>query len=291
MKSGFVSVLGLPNVGKSSLINKLVKHKICIVTSKPQTTRDQIQAVAHWDKSDTQVVFIDTPGLFDPSRRLGKAMVSRAKKSINEIDLILYMIDASHNFNKKDQKIWESVDLPDEKIIILINKVDLLKGENDLIQLIDKINKFTNIETIVPISVKDNYKIDLLKNLIKNNLEEGPVYYPKDMLTDKDKKFMIKELIRESIIKNVYEELPYVVAIIIKDFSDKYIKATIICEKESQNGILIGSGGSMIKKIGKESRKKIENFLDKNVYLELVVNVKKNWRKDERILRELGYID
>lgn len=290
MKSGFVTVIGQPNVGKSSLINSLVENKISIVTPKPQTTRDQIHAVAHWNKLKTQVVFIDTPGIFEPRRRLDKAMVSRAKRSIKEIELILYMIDAKYKFNKRDKKIWDSLDLPKEKVFIVLNKIDLIK-EDDIIESIVKINEYTGIENIIPISVLSNSNIDKLKKAIVGKLPKGPTYYPSDMLTDKDKKFVISELIRETIIKNVYEEIPYVVAITIKDFADKYIKASIICEQNSQKGILIGKNGKMIKKIGSESRQKIEKFLDKTIYLDLVVNVIKNWRKDKRALRDLGYID
>ncbi len=290
MKSGFVTVIGQPNVGKSSLINKLINKKISIVTSKPQTTRDQIQAVAHWTEEDTQVVFIDTPGIFEPRRRLDKTMVSKAKRSIKEIELILYMIDSKYKFNERDKKIWDSIDLPKDKVLIVLNKTDLI-SEDEVIENIVKVNEYTGIEDIVPISVLEDSNINKLKKAIVERLPEGPNYYPSDMLTDKDKKFVISELIRETIIKNVYEEIPYVVAITIKDFSKKYIKASIVCEQNSQKGILIGKNGKMIKKIGSESRKKIEKFLDKNIYLDLVVNVRKNWRKDKRALRDLGYID
>ncbi|TYB31401.1 MAG: GTPase Era [Candidatus Mcinerneyibacterium aminivorans] len=290
MKSGFVTVIGQPNVGKSSLINSFVKNKISIVTPKPQTTRDQIQAVAHWQDLNTQVVFIDTPGIFKPRRKLDKAMVSRAKKSIKEIELILYMVDAKYKFNERDKKIWNSVELPKDKVFIVLNKTDLI-SEDEVLESIVKINEYTGIEDIVPVSVLENKNMDKLKNAIVKKLPEGPTYYPSEMLTDKDKKFIISELIRETIINNVYEEIPYVVAISVKDFSDKYIKASIICEQNSQKGILIGKNGKMIKKIGSDSREKIEKFLDRKIYLDLVVNVMKNWRKDKRVLRDLGYID
>lgn len=287
----FRSVIGAPNVGKSSLINKFVEHKINIVTSKPQTTRDQIQAVAHWTEDDTQVVFIDTPGIFKPRRKLGKAMVSKAKKSIQEIEQIIYMIDGQYKFNDRDKKLWDNLKLPDKKVIFVINKVDLYNQKKEVLEVIEEVNNYTGLDKIVPISVKNEYNIDTLKKLLIDNLPEGPPYYPENMLTDKDKRFILRELIRESIIQNVYQELPYVVAIIIKDFSEKYIKASIICEKDSQKSILIGKNGSMIKKIGEESREKIEKFLDRNVYLKLIVNVEKNWRKDHSLLRRLGYID
>ena len=261
MRSGFAAVVGVPNVGKSSLINALVGHKINIVSPRPQTTRDRIRAVAHWKDLDAQVVFLDTPGLFQPKMALDHYMVANAEA---RSALLI-------------------------KIMIIINKADLAVNKNELLVLMDTLRKETGITDLIPVSALKGDKIDYLRRVMVEHLPEGPPYFPEDMLTDKDKQYMIEEMVRETIIYHVFEELPYSVAILAEEMDEKYIRIAIICERESQKGILIGKQGSMIRLIGEESRKKIETFLGRRVFLDVVVKVIKNWRKDSRALKRLGY--
>ncbi len=289
MRSGFVAVIGAPNVGKSSMINYLVGAKVNIVSPRPQTTRDRIRAVAHWLEDDAQVVFMDTPGIFEPRIALDRYMVSNAVSAVSEIEILVFMIDASVGFGRMDKRAWDKVSKASAPKIILINKTDLIADKEKLLAMISSVNKYTGVDEIFPVSVAAGDNMDALKKRMLEMLPEGPPYYPEDMLTDKDKRYMIEEMVRETIMHRVFEELPYSVAIMVNEMEDKYVEVSIICERESQKGILIGKGGSMVKTIGEESRKKVEDFFGRTVFLNIKVKVIKNWRRDEKILKRMGY--
>ena len=289
MRSGFVAIIGAPNVGKSTITNYFVGEKINIVSPKPQTTRDRIKAIAHWPEEDVQVVFLDTPGIFKPKVALDKYMVSNAIGAISDVEVILFVIDATKGFGEKEAHVWHYLEEFKNKVILVINKIDLLKNKNSVLDLIKELSEKTGVEHIVPVSVLRNKNMDELKKTLISFLPEGPAYYPDDMLTDKDLRYIIEELIRESLIHLLYEELPYSIAVLVEEIDGKYVSATIICERESQKGILIGKRGEMIKKIGQDARNKIEQLLGKKIFLELRVKVIKNWRKDEKTLKKLGY--
>ncbi len=289
MRSGFAAVVGVPNVGKSSLINALVGHKVNIVSPRPQTTRDRIRAVAHWKDLDAQVVFLDTPGLFQPRMALDHYMVANAEGAVDETEIVLFIVEAPLGFGPKDKRAWEKVRRARGKIIIIINKSDMVKNKNELLVLMDTLRQETGISDIIPVSALKGDKIDHLRRVMVDLLPEGPPYFPEDMLTDKDKQYMIEEMVRETIIYHVFEELPYSVAILVEEMDEKYIRIAIICERESQKGILIGKQGAMIRLIGEKSRHKIEEFLGRRVFLDIAVKVIKNWRKDSRALKRLGY--
>ncbi len=289
MKSGFIAVIGAPNVGKSSFVNLMVGKKVTIVSPRPQTTRDRLFGVAHWKETDTQVVFVDTPGIFKPKIALDKYMVGSATQSLDGVEGILFMIDAAKGFTEKDRDAWQRIKPDPEKTIIVINKTDLVKNKNELLEMISLASNETGIKTIFPISVLKLTQTDELKRYICDILPDGPAFFPADMLTDKDRRYIIRELIREAVIFNVFDELPYMIAVLIEELQGAHIRATLICERESQKGILIGSQGTMIKNIGIAARKKIEHMFGSTVFLELTVQVEKNWRKNDRILKELGY--
>lgn len=289
MKSGFIAVIGAPNVGKSSFVNLMVGTKVTIVSPRPQTTRDRIFGVAHWQDADAQVVFVDTPGLFKPKHALDKHMVDSASGSIHDVEAIIFMIDALKGFSDADVAAWEKIKPDARKTLVVINKTDLIENKNTLLELIADVHARTGSELIFPVSVLRQTHTDELKKHICTLLPEGPAYFPVDMLTDKDIRYIIKELIREAVIFNVFEELPYMIAVMVDELHEAHIKATLICERESQKGILIGAGGTMIKKIGIAARHKIEFLLGRKYFLELSVKVVKNWRKNDRILKDLGY--
>ncbi len=289
MKSGFVAVIGAPNVGKSSFVNSMVGSKITIVSPRPQTTRDRIFGVAHWKEEDVQVVFVDTPGLFKPKHALDKHMIGSVTSSLHDVEAILFMIDACKGFSDADVDAWARIKPDLNKTVVVINKTDLIENKNRLLDIIQTIHNHTGSDSIFPISVLRQTHTEELKRHICTLLPEGPAYFPADMLTDKDRRYIIKELIREAVIFNVFDELPYMIAVAIEELHDAHIKASLICERDSQKGILIGAGGSMIKKIGSAARMKIEYMFGKQVFLELSVRVVKNWRKNDRILKDLGY--
>jgi len=289
VRSGFAAVVGVPNVGKSSLINRLVGHKVNIVSPRPQTTRDRIRAIAHWKDLETQVVFLDTPGVIVPKMPLEEYMVANIKGALEGVELILFVIDGSLGFGPKDKKAWEKFRGAAAKTIVIINKSDLIKNKNELLSVMDILHRETDVTDIFPVSALKGDQIEHLRRFMALSLPEGPPYFPEDMLTDKDKSYMIEEMVRETIIYHVFDELPYSVAIVAEEMNEKYIRIAIICERESQKGILIGKRGAMIRTVGKESRRKIEEFLGRQVFLDIGVKVIKNWRKDSRALRRLGY--
>ncbi|HAZ10087.1 MAG: GTPase Era [Omnitrophica bacterium GWA2_41_15] len=291
-KAGKVAIIGRPNVGKSTLLNVMVKEKVCIVSEKPETTRDNIQGILSGE--DFQVVFVDTPGIHRPKNLLGKLMVRKAQSSLMETDLNLVLIDAHSGITKEDIEIFNL--MPVKLNILIINKIDGIDRRH-ILPIIEKAHKF-NFKEIIPISALKKDGTDLVFKKILEYLPEGFPFFPDDQLTDKNERFIVQELIREKILEITYQEVPHSIAVTVEEMEERkdrennniiYIKANIYCEKESQKGIIIGDGGKTLKKIGEITRKDIENFLQKKVFLDLWVKVYKNWRKDPFALKNLGY--
>ena len=302
-KAGRVSIIGRPNVGKSTLLNVLIKEKVCIVSERPETTRDNIQGIIS-DK-DFQVVFIDTPGIHRPKNLLGKLMVRKAQASAMETDLNLILIDAHSGITKEDIEIFNL--MPEKLNFLIINKIDKIDRRN-VLPIIEKAQKF-NFKEIIPVSALKKDGVDLVFKKILEYIPEGFPFFSDGQLTDKNERFMVQEIIREKTLEITYQEVPHSIAVVVEEMEERdpppcplpqmgerikvrgtvYIRANIYCEKDSQKGIIIGKDGKMLKKIGEASRKDIENFLQKKVFLDLWVKVYKNWRKDPFALKNLGY--
>ncbi len=288
-KSGFVSIVGKPNVGKSSLMNRLVGENLSIITAKAQTTRHRIMGILNGE--DFQIVYSDTPGMLEPKYELHEAMMSYVKVSLDDADLVLLIVELGEKF---DEKLFEPLKNLATPVILLINKIDLAKGS----QVTDKIAYWKDlIKTveIIPVSALTGENLDTLLPIIKKHLPEHPGYYPKDDLTDRSERFFAAEMIREKIFTNYDQEIPYSSEVGIEAFKedDKIIKirATIYVERDSQKGILIGKGGSSLKKVGTEARKSLESFFGKQVFLETHVKVADNWRKQKLKLKHFGYLE
>ena len=290
-KSGFVSIIGRPNVGKSTLLNQILKEKIAIVSPKAQTTRNKIQGIYTTDNE--QIIFIDTPGIHKAKNELGNRMNEFAMSSVDGIDAILYVIDATSPLGKGDEFILESLAKSRTPIFLVANKVDLLKDTDKIIENIETYKEKGKFAGGITISATNNFNIDKLLEMIVNVLPNGPMYYPEDQLLDQPERFVVSEIIREKVLLNTDEEVPHSVAITIERFkeqSDKVeIYATIIVERLSQKKIVIGKNGSMIKKIGTEARLDIKKFLGCGVHLDLFVKVEENWRNKKFHLKEFGF--
>ncbi|PFH84878.1 MULTISPECIES: GTPase Era [Bacillaceae] len=291
-KSGFVSIIGRPNVGKSTFLNRVIGQKIAIMSDKPQTTRNKIQGV--FTEDDAQIVFIDTPGIHKPKHKLGDFMVKVAQDSIKDVDATLFMINANEGFGRGDEFIIEKLQGSRSPVILVINKIDTIHPD----QLFDLINKYKDLfqfAEIVPISALQGNNVDRLLKVIKTYLPEGPQYYPANQVTDHPERFIISELIREKVLHLTREEVPHSIAVIIEQIERRpegnaiYVNATIVVERSSQKGIIIGKQGSMLKEVGKRARLDIENLLDTKVFLELWVKVQKDWRNRMSQLRDLGF--
>lgn len=290
-KSGFVSIIGRPNVGKSTLLNAILKEKIAIVTPKAQTTRNRIQGIYTTDNE--QIIFIDTPGIHKAHNELGNIMNDFALKSITGIDLILYLIDINVPLGTGDRFIIDALRESKVPTILVANKVDKEQDTNKIVENIETYKEYGNFIGGITISATEGFNIDKLLEMVVSNLEYGPMYYPEDQLIDQPERFVVCELIREKVLLNTSEEIPHSVAVTIDRFkeSDKIIDihATVVVERLSQKKIIIGAKGAMIKKIGTEARKDIKNFLVLPVYLELFVKVEDNWRNKKYQLKEFGY--
>lgn len=290
-KSGFVTIIGRPNVGKSTLLNHIMGEKLSIVSSKPQTTRNNIQTILTGE--EYQMVFVDTPGIHKPRHKLGEYMVKTAQESINEVDLVLFVTTPEVQVNKGDEHILEELKSLDVPVFLVINKIDenLQERVAETIKNYSESFKFTEV---IPISAIKGKNTDKLIELMVQYIPEGPKYYPEDMITDQQEKFIVAEIIREKALRLLTEEVPHGIAVDIinmkKDNKGIYnIEGSLLCEKESHKGIIIGKGGAMLKKISQYSREDIEKFLDSKVYLKLWVKVKKEWRDNLITLKELGY--
>lgn len=290
-KSGFITIIGRPNVGKSTFLNHVIGQKIAIMSDKAQTTRNTIQGVLTTD--DAQLIFIDTPGIHKPKHRLGDFMVKVATNTLNEVDLILFMVNATEEFGRGEQYILEKLKDVHTKVFLVINKIDLIHPDQ-LIEVIAQYKDKYDFAETIPISALQGNNVERLIDVIKNYMPEGPQYYPNDQVTDHPERFIIAELIREKVLHLTREEVPHSVAVIIEKIEKRdngtiHIMAAIIVERNSQKGIVIGKQGAMLKEIGKRARMDIENLLGSKVFLELWVKVQKDWRDKATLLREFGY--
>ncbi|AIK39949.1 GTPase Era [Bacillus pseudomycoides] len=290
-KSGFVSIIGRPNVGKSTFLNRIIGQKIAIMSDKPQTTRNKIQGV--YTENDSQVIFIDTPGIHKPKHKLGDFMVKMAQTTLKEVDIVLFMVNAAEGFGRGEEFIIEKLQETKQPVFLVINKIDQVHPEQ-LLELIDQYRKLHEFAEIVPISALDGNNVEALIGAIKKYLPEGPQYYPDNQVTDHPERFIIAELIREKVLHLTREEVPHSVAVVIDAIQKReggavYVNATIIVERPSQKGIIIGKQGKMLKEVGKRARFDIEALLGSKVFLEVWVKVQKDWRNKMSQLRDLGF--
>ncbi|HSA06637.1 MAG TPA: GTPase Era [Candidatus Gastranaerophilales bacterium] len=292
-KSGFVAIIGRPNVGKSTLLNKILGQKIVITSSKPQTTRRRIKGIFTSEKG--QIIFVDTPGVHKPLYKLGEFLLEEAKMSIPEADLILFVVDGSEVAGRGDKWIVENLLNTETHVILALNKVDTIKSMEKRDEIVESYKALFKDKSVtnVKISAKTGRNVDDLVKNIYRKLPKGPAYYPEDEITDQNFKTIVAEMIREKIIRNTKEEVPHSIAVIIDYFREEEditnIAANIFVEFESQKGIIIGENGSMLKKIGTEARQEVEKFLEKKVFLDLNVKLKKKWRKNPSVLKQFGY--
>ncbi|MGG3924727.1 GTPase Era [Metabacillus fastidiosus] len=291
-KSGFVSIIGRPNVGKSTFINRVIGQKIAIMSDKPQTTRNKIHGV--YTTNDAQIIFIDTPGIHKPKHKLGDFMMKVAQNTLKEVDLVLFMINAEEGYGRGDEFIIERLKNTNTPVYLIINKIDKVHPD-ELLVLIDQYKQLYPFEEIIPISALEGNNIDTLVTQIESFLPEGPQYYPEDQVTDHPERFIIAELIREKVLHLTREEIPHSVAVVIDSIEKRennhavYVAATIIIERDSQKGIIIGKQGKMLKEVGQRARIDIEALLGSKVFLELWVKVQKDWRNKMSQLRDYGF--
>ena len=288
-KSGFVNIVGNPNVGKSTLMNALVGERISIITSKAQTTRHRILGIVNGD--DFQIVYSDTPGVLKPNYRLQESMLNFSRSALTDADVLLYVTDVFDAYEKNIDFI-EKVNLNTAPLLLIINKIDLI-DEEKLVALVEKWKTLTPRAEIYPVSAIEKFNIEPLFKRIKELLPESPAFFDKDQLTDKSERFFVTEIIREKILLNYDKEIPYSVEVEVEQFKEKgnllRINAVIYAERDSQKGIIIGHGGKSLKKVGTEARKDLEAFFEKKVFLELFVKVEKDWRNKDTKLKGFGY--
>ncbi|OOG24375.1 GTPase Era [Enterococcus casseliflavus] len=290
-KSGFVAIVGRPNVGKSTLLNRVVGQKIAIMSDKAQTTRNKIQGVYTTD--DAQLIFIDTPGIHKPKHRLGDFMVETAYSALREVDVTLFMISADQKRGKGDDFIIERLRQSQTPVFLVINKIDKVHPDA-LLAIIEDYSSQMDFAEIVPISATEGNNFETLMKLLIDEMPEGSQYFPEDQITDHPEYFIVSELVREKVLLLTRDEVPHSVAVVVdsmkRDHNDKvHIQATIIVERDSQKGIIIGKGGKMLKQIGTKARLDIEHLLDDKVFLELWVKVQKDWRDKQTFLTDYGY--
>lgn len=286
-KSGYVGIVGVPNVGKTTLLNALIGQKIAIISPKPQTTRGKILGIM--TDEDCQAIFLDTPGFHKPKNKLGENMIKAVNETISEADFLICVVEPDTEIRASEEEvIRKGENLP---AILVINKIDTVK-KDELLPVIDKYSKLREFEKIIPISAKTGDGVDLLKDAIRELLPEGPMYYPEEMVTDQPEKQIVAEIIREKTLLYLDKEVPHGIAVEIVKMKEKEnitsISANIYCEKDSHKGIIIGAGGKTLKKIGERARVDCERMLDKKVFLELWVKVKKDWRNSNFLMKEFG---
>ncbi|MFL8968949.1 GTPase Era [Helcococcus kunzii] len=291
-KSGFITVIGRPNVGKSTLLNGLIGEKISIISDKPQTTRNKIQMVLTTD--NMQCVFLDTPGIQMPKNKLGDYMLSVSKSTLNEVDIVTFIVDLSEDIGKLDQYILDILDGVDTKTILLVNKIDIAESQDQIDNIINKYKEMDKFDRIVPISALEKTNYDKYLEVLYELLEEGPMYYPADMITDQPERNIIAEIVREKVLRNMFDEIPHGIAVEVMKISENdnekmQIEVNLYVEQNSHKGMVIGKGGSMLKKIGIEARRDIENLLDAKVNLKIWVKVAKDWRKKDSRVKDFGY--
>ena len=298
--SGYIAIIGRPNVGKSTLLNRILQEKIAIISDKPQTTRNRILGVKHLPQA--QIVFLDTPGIYKPKYKLNQRMVKVALGTLDEVDLIFFIVEATDSVSSGrhgpaagsgDQFIMERLKELDTPVFLVLNKLDLIKKEKT-IPLVEEYMRLHKFAEVVPISALTGDNVDRLIDVAVKYLPEGEPFFPSDTVTDQPVRFIAAETIREKILHHTREEIPYSVAVVIEEFKEEperpvHIRALILVERDSQKGILIGKKGAMLKTVGTEARMELEALLGTKVFLELWVKVQPDWRQDETVLKELGY--
>jgi GTP-binding protein Era len=293
-KSGFIAIVGRPNVGKSTLLNAILGEKIAITSSKPQTTRNRITGIRNFE--DGQFIFLDTPGIHRAKTPLNRYMVRAATSTFGEVDLILFLIEADRGYDPEDGLIIESLREAGVPVFLVINKIDLV-AKPKLLPLIDRFRGLHDFREFMPVSAASGDGVARLLELIREVLPEGPKFFPDDIFTDNSERFIAAEIVREKILLLTHREIPYATAVTVDSFKEDEeanrirIAATITVEKDSQKGILIGKGGRMLKEIGTQARLEMETFFAAKIFLELFVRVRKDWTKDARWLKEFGYSD
>lgn len=290
-RSGFVAIVGRPNVGKSTLMNHLIGQKIAIMSDKPQTTRNKIHGVYTTDGA--QIVFLDTPGIHKPNSKLGEHMMKSAESALGEVEAVLFLTDVTEELGGGDRYIIERLKKVDTPVILVMNKIDKVHPKA-LLPIIEKYRKLHDFTEVVPISALSGNNVSTLLEQLLKYLPEGPQYYPEDQVTDHPEQFVCAELVREKILHMTREEIPHSIAVQIEDMRVQengvvYIGAVIYVERDSQKGIIIGKKGALLKEVGQQARKDIEQLLGSKTFLELWVKVKKDWRNQERVLKDLGF--
>ena len=296
--SGFVCILGRPNAGKSTLLNALVGEKVAIISPKPQTTRNRILGILHVPKKKGrpggQVVLLDTPGVHRPDTSLGRKMMAEVREALDGCELVLLIVDVTRKFAQADQLVLDLARKSGTPVFLLLNKIDLLRGTKEkLLPIIDDYRKLHDFREVIPLSARKHEGLDVLLEKLIRFLPEGPSYFPEDQVTDQPVRFMVAEIIREQVLVETSEEVPYATTVVIEQFEEgprlTRIAAAIFCEREGQKGILVGKGGQMLKKIGTAARLQIEKMLGKRVFLELFVKVRGNWRDSHEFVEELDW--
>ncbi len=290
-KSGFVAVVGRPNVGKSTLINHIIKQKVTIVSDKAQTTRNKILCI-HTD-DQCQIVFLDTPGIHKPKHKLGEFMDETAYASLKDIDAVLFLISGNEKKGPGDMFVLDKIRGTKVPVFLLINKVDLMTKE-DIAAKILEYSKLYDFDQIIPISAKTGMNVDAVLDELRKLLPEGPKYFPDDMITDQPERLLVAEIIREKLLLSLRDEVPHSIAVYTEEMKQRskdkvYIRATVFVERDSQKRIVIGKNGSILKTVGQQARQEIENLLGSSVFLDIWVKVKRDWRDKAAILSELGY--
>ncbi len=296
-RSGFVCILGRPNAGKSTLLNALVGEKLAIISPKPQTTRNRIQGVVHIPKrkgrDGGQIVLIDTPGVHKPDSSLGRKMMVEVREALEGSDLVLVIMDVTHKLDPRDEFALDLVRRSKGKAFLILNKVDLIREKSRLLPLIEEYRKLYDFAEVFPISALKRNGLDALLDRVLSVLPAGPAYFPEDQITDQPARFMAAEIIREQVLLNTSEEIPYATTVIVESFEEgkrlTRIAATIYCERDGQKGILVGKGGRMLKKIGTSARIQSERMLGTKVFLELYVKAEPGWRDSRSFVSELDW--
>lgn len=292
-KSGFVTIIGRPNVGKSTFVNRVIGHKIAIMSDKAQTTRNKIQGVM--TTNDAQIIFLDTPGIHKPKHKLGDYMMKVAKNTLAEIDAVMFMVNVNEDIGRGDEYIMEMLKNVKTPVFLVLNKIDLVHPDA-LMPKIEAYQKYMEFTEIIPISALEGLNVDHFIQVLKSYLPEGPQYYPDGQISDHPEQFVVSELIREKILETTTEEIPHSIGVnverMVQEAEDRvHIEATIYVERDSQKGIVIGKGGKKLKVIGQRARKDIEHLLGSKVYLDLWVKVQKDWRNKSNFIKQMGYVE
>ncbi|MGO4062150.1 GTPase Era [Staphylococcus pseudintermedius] len=292
-KSGFVTIIGRPNVGKSTFVNRVIGHKIAIMSDKAQTTRNKIQGVM--TQQDAQIVFLDTPGIHKPKHKLGDYMMKVAKNTLSEIDAVMFMINVNEEIGRGDEYIMEMLKTVKTPVFLVLNKIDLVHPDA-LMPRIEQYQRYMDFAEIIPISALEGHNVDHFINVLKSYLPEGPQYYPDGQISDHPEQFVVSELIREKILQTTSEEIPHAIGVNVERMTQEsedrvHIEAVIYVERDSQKGIVIGKGGKKLKEVGKRARLDIEHLLGSKVYLDLWVKVQKDWRNKSSFIKQMGYVE